>query len=59
MTNQHAGLSQTLAAQHTTELREQATHQRRLHALGRPHRPTRATRRWWQPLDRQASPRPS
>jgi hypothetical protein len=40
MTNQHAGLSQTLAAQHTTELREQATHQRLLHALGRSHRRT-------------------
>jgi hypothetical protein len=40
MTNQHAGLSQTLAAQHTTELREQTTHQRLLHALGRSHRRT-------------------
>jgi hypothetical protein len=59
MTNQHARLSQTLAAQHTTELREQATRQRRRHGLGRPHLHTRATRRWWQPLDRQASPRPS
>ena len=59
MTNQHAGLSQTLAAQHTTQLRAQATHQRLRRAVGRPHRRTRATRRWWQPLDRQASPRPS
>ena len=59
MTNQHAGLSQTLAAQHTTDLRQQATRQRRLRAARQPHRRTWSPRRWWQLLDRQASPRTS
>jgi hypothetical protein len=59
MTNQHPGLNQTLAAQHTTELQEQGSHQRLLQALGRPHRRTWSIRRRWQLLDRQVSPRPS
>jgi hypothetical protein len=60
MNNQHAGLSQTLADQHRTRLRQQATRQRLLHTTRQPHRRrTTATRRWWQLLDRQASPRTS
>jgi hypothetical protein len=60
MNNQHAGLSQTLADQHITRLRQQATRQRLLHATRQPHRRrTSAPRRWWQLLDRQASPRTS
>ena len=42
MTNQHAGLSQVLAQQHTTQLWEQAAHAR----LPREARPPRQRRRW-------------
>ena len=42
MTNQHAGLSQVLAQQHTTQLWEQAAHARLL----REARPPRQRRRW-------------
>ena len=60
MNNQHAGLSQTLATQHSTRLRQQATRQRLLHAALPPRRRrTFSPRRWWQLLDRQASPRTS
>jgi hypothetical protein len=50
MHNQHAGLSQLLAAQRITERHEQAAHAR----LGRGPRPpghrrrSRAARGWWQ-----------
>ena len=43
MHNQHAGLSQQLAAQRTTERREQAAQARLAHGAGRPRR----RRRWW------------
>jgi hypothetical protein len=42
MTNQHAGLNQVLAQQHTTQLWEQAAHARLL----REARPPRQRRRW-------------
>jgi hypothetical protein len=54
MHNQHTGLSQTLAAQHTTDLQQQATHQRLLVAARRPRRRTWSLRRWL--LDGQPSP---
>jgi hypothetical protein len=57
MTNQHAGLSQTLAAQHTTDLRQQATHQRLLQAARSPCRRSWLLRRWL--LDGQPSPQTS
>jgi hypothetical protein len=50
MTNQHAGLSQTLADQHRTQLQEQAA-QARLAGGARPPRRRRRAwmpRRWWQ-----------
>ena len=50
MTNQHAGLSQVLAQQHTTQLWEQAAHAR-LAAGARPPRRRRrsgAARGWWR-----------
>jgi hypothetical protein len=49
MHNQHAGLSQQLAAQHITERHNQATLARLAHDAGRPRRRRRwLTRRWWQ-----------
>ena len=58
MNNQHAGLSQTLAEQHITRLRQQATHQRLLRAARQPRRRRGwSTRRWWQLLDGRPSPR--
>jgi hypothetical protein len=50
MHNQHAGLSQQLAAQRITERHEQATHARLTHSAGRPRRRRRRwlARRWWQ-----------
>jgi hypothetical protein len=50
MHNQHAGLSQQLAAQRITERQKQATHARLAHGAGRPHRRRRRwlARRWWQ-----------
>jgi hypothetical protein len=51
MTNQHAGLSQTLAEQRITERQKQATHARLVHDARPPHRRRRraeAARRWWQ-----------
>jgi hypothetical protein len=45
MNNQHAGLSQVLAQQHTTQLREQAAHARLLREARPPRR-----RRWWAPV---------
>ena len=60
MTNQHVGLSQTLTAQHATDLRLQAAHQRRLQAARQPRRRTRRSpRRWWQLLAGPPSPRTS
>jgi hypothetical protein len=43
MHNQHAGLSQQLAAQRSTERHEQASQARLAHGAGRPRR----RRRWW------------
>jgi hypothetical protein len=57
MHNQHAGLSQTLAAQPTTDLRQQATHQRLLQAARPPRRRGWLLRRWL--LDGQPSPQTS
>jgi hypothetical protein len=57
MHNQHAGLSQTLAAQHTTDLRQQATNQRLLQAARPPRRRGWLLRRWL--LDGQPSPQTS
>jgi hypothetical protein len=56
MHNQHAGLSQLLAAQHRTERQEQATQARLAHSAGRPRRRRRqwAARRWWQLARRPA-----
>jgi hypothetical protein len=50
MNNQHAGLSQVLAAQRITERHEQAAHARLLRGARPPRRRhTRwAARRWWQ-----------
>jgi hypothetical protein len=60
MNNQHAGLSQTLADQHITELQEQATRQRLLPAAGqRRRRRTWSSRRWWQLLTGRPSPQAS
>jgi hypothetical protein len=60
MNNQHADLSQTLAEQRRTELREQATQQPSLPAAHkRRRRRTRSPRRWWQLLKRRPSPRAS
>jgi hypothetical protein len=63
MTNQHAGLSQVLAEQRRTQLREQAAHARLLRAARPPRRQRRrwAARGWWR-LDRwpgAAARRPS
>jgi hypothetical protein len=44
MHNQHAGLSQLLAAQRITERHEQAAQARLAHGAGRPRR---RRRRWW------------
>jgi hypothetical protein len=56
MTNQHAGLSQLLAEQRTSERREQAAHARLAHQA----RPSRRRRRWvvrgWWQLARWPSP---
>ena len=50
MHNQHAGLSQQLAAQRITERQKQAAHARLAHGAGRPRRRRRwwLARRWWQ-----------
>jgi len=50
MHNQHAGLSQTLAAQRITQRHEQAAHARLAHHASRPRRRRRRwlDRRWWQ-----------
>jgi hypothetical protein len=50
MHNQHAGLSQQVAAQRISERHEQAAQARLAHSAGRPRRPRRRrlTRRWWQ-----------
>jgi hypothetical protein len=49
MTNQHAGLSQVLAQQHTTQLWEQAAHARLLREARPPHQRRRwAARGWWR-----------
>jgi hypothetical protein len=56
MHNQHTDLSQTLAEQHRTELREQATHPRPLPPARPPrHQPAWSPRRWWQLLTRRPS----
>ena len=60
MNNQYARLSQTLADQHITGLRDHATRQRLKLAARQPRRPrTSPPRHWWQLLDRQPSPRTS
>jgi hypothetical protein len=60
MNNQHVGLSQTLADQHITGLRDHATRERlKLAARQLRRRRTFPRRRWWQLLDRQLSPRTS
>jgi hypothetical protein len=51
MTNQHAGLSQTLAEQRITERQKQATQARLVRDARPPHRWRRRAwlpRRWWQ-----------
>jgi hypothetical protein len=49
MHNQHAGLSQQLAAQRITERHEQAARARLVHGASRPRRRWRwLARRWWQ-----------
>jgi hypothetical protein len=49
MHNQHAGLSQLLAEQRTTERREQAAHARLLRQARLSRRRKRwVARRWWQ-----------
>jgi hypothetical protein len=50
MHNQHAGLSQALAEQRITQLREQAAHARLSRGARPPHRRRRsgAARGWWQ-----------
>jgi len=50
MHNQHAGLSQQVAAQRMAERLEQAAHARLAHGAGRPRRRRRwrLARRWWQ-----------
>jgi hypothetical protein len=49
MHNQHAGLSQPLAAQRITERQEQAARARLVHGARRPRRRRRwLARRWWQ-----------
>jgi hypothetical protein len=48
MHNQHAGLSQVLAEQHSSQLHEQATHAR-LARGARRRRRSRVVRGWWQP----------
>jgi hypothetical protein len=60
MNNQHAGLSHTLAEQHLSGLREQATRQRLLRAARQPRRRRSwSPRRWWRLLDGRPSPRTS
>jgi hypothetical protein len=50
MHNQHAGLSQQLAAQRITQRQEQAARARLAQSAGRPRRRRRwwLARRWWQ-----------
>ena len=50
MHNQHAGLSQQLAAQRISERHEQAAQARLTHDASRPRRRRRRwlARRWWQ-----------
>ena len=50
MTNQHAGLSQTLAEQRITERQKQAAQARLVRDARPPHRRrrSRAARGWWQ-----------
>jgi hypothetical protein len=48
MHNQHAGLSQQLAAQRITQRQEQAAQARLAHGAGRPRRRRWLARRWWQ-----------
>jgi hypothetical protein len=48
MHNQHAGLSQTLAAQRINERQEQAARARLTHGADRLRRRRWLARRWWQ-----------
>jgi hypothetical protein len=48
MHNQHAGLSQALAAQRITERHEQADHARLVRGARPPRRRWRLGRDWWQ-----------
>lgn len=57
MHNQHAQLSQTLADQHITQLREHATRQQLLATANPPRRRRSSPRRRWQLLDRRPAPR--
>jgi hypothetical protein len=55
MHNQHADLSQTLADQHRTQLRQRATHPRPLPVARERRRRSWSPRRWWQLLTRRPS----
>jgi hypothetical protein len=56
MHNLHAGLSQVLAEQRMSGVREQATPEWLLHSAHPPRRRRqRATRRWWQLVWRPVS----
>ena len=56
MHNLHAGLSQVLAEQRRSDLREQAATQRLLRSARPPRRRRqRATHRWWQLVWRPVS----
>jgi len=57
MHNQHAQLSQTLADQHITRLREHATRQQLLATANPPPQRRSSPRRRWQLLDRRPAPR--
>jgi len=57
MHNQHAHLSQTLADQHITRLREHATRQQLLATANPPRRRRSSPRHRWQLLDRRPAPR--
>jgi len=60
MHNQHAGLSQQLAAQRITERQEQAAQAQLAQSAGRPRRRRRwLARRWWQLARRPGLGRPA
>jgi len=60
MHNQHAGLSQQLAAQRISERQEQAAQAQLAQSAGRPRRRRRwLARRWWQLACRPGLGRPA